>query len=137
MAAPSKLKRTLLFTLAFLLFIIAAALIFVGWHSNFIGLFGVLAAAAGAQTARRARGLSAVPAWNPEKQKALALKPWHWLVGLALVVPVVVSVAWLYRIAQNGYNGPVFSLYLFAISFMVCGGWWSVLFIRWLHTRRI
>ena len=28
-------------------------------------------------------------------------------------------------------------LYLFAISFMVCGAWWSVLFIRWLHTRRI
>jgi hypothetical protein len=137
MAPPSNLKRALLFSLALSLFIIAAILICVGWHSNVLGLFGVLAAAAGAQTARRARGLPAVPVWSPEKQKALALKPWHWFVGFALVVPVVVSVAWLYRIAQNGYNGPVSSLYLFAVSFMVCGGWWAVLFTRWLHTRRI
>lgn len=137
MAAPSNLKRTLFGILSVLSFVVAAVAIFAFRQSFIVMCIGLLAAAAGAQAARRARGLPAVSTWSPAKQKALVLKPWHWLVRLAPIFPVVVSVAWLYRIAQNGYNGPIFSLYLFAVSFIVCGGWWSVLFIRWLHGRRI
>ena len=137
MATSNRTQRTLFGILSVLSFALAAVAIFAFRQSFVVTCIALLAAAAGAQAARRARGLPAVSAWSAEKQKALALRPWHWLAGLVLIVPVAVSVAWLYRIALNGYNGPVLSLYFFLISFLVCGGWWSVLFIRWLHGRRI
>ncbi|MES2404892.1 MAG: hypothetical protein V4567_11235 [Pseudomonadota bacterium] len=137
MATPSHTQRVLFGTLSVLSFVIAAVAFFAFRQSFVVTCIVLLAAAAGAQAARRARGLPAVASWSPEKQKALALKPWHWLVGLALIGLVVVSVGWLYSIAQNGYNGSVFSLYFFAVTFLICGLWWAMLFTRWLHRPRI
>lgn len=137
METPGNLMRIMFGTFSIISFAVAAVALFALRQSFTAMCVGFLALAAGVQAARRARGLPAVSTWSPEKKMALVLKPWHWFVGLAFTAPVLISVMWLYRIAQNGYKGPIFSLYLFAVSSVACGMWWSMILVRWLHTRRI
>lgn len=69
-------------------------------------------------------------------QSAWALKPWHWMVGLALVIAVAASYIWLQHDAMTGGKSVV-PVYAFAAVIVLSAGWWGGLFARWKSQRRI
>ena len=135
MASPSKLKRALFLTAQFTLFAVAAICLFYA-HDNFmIRSVGITALFASLALVRRSRTLPASPEVRA-MQRAWALKPWHWLVGLALIVAVAASYMWLQQDAMTGGKTAV-PVYAFAGAIVLSAGWWAGLFARWLNQRRI
>jgi hypothetical protein len=131
----SKLLRV---TAALLYFLAAASFLwaFLSHGGAIFSLFGVVVGAAGAATLRLSRT-------QPESLKtqqfrqAWVLKPWLFIVGVALAIPVVVALAWMFQEAANGYRGSAIPIYMFAISAVVCGAWWAAIFARWQQRPRI
>jgi|SRR6185312_16185370 len=121
--------------LALVLWGVAAIAFFTG-HGVVLHSLAMILVLASVSLVQRSRTSVETPKVR-EMRQAWALKPWHWLAGVALVVPVVVSLALMYRSALNGYTGSAFPIYAFAISSLLCGGWWSALFARWWQGPRI
>ena len=117
-------------SLAVLLFAVALVAIVFG-KGLVVPFAGVLAAAGGAQAARRARGLPA-STWRPDQQSSLTLKRWHWLVGFAFLVAAAISFVWLQHAAAVGGTSAV-PVYVFAAAALFAGLWWAGLFARWLR----
>ena len=69
-----------------------------------------------------------------ERQQALAIRPWHWLVGFALTGAAIAAFVWLYYDAVTGYK-KVAPVYAFAASGFLCGIWWAGLCARWVECR--
>jgi hypothetical protein len=133
MTSPYKLKRTFFLTAQFVLLAVAAICLYYDYaHTNFmIRSVGLLAIFAALAIVRRSRALPGSPEVRA-MQSAWAMKPWHWLVGLGLIVTVVATLAWLYWASTvTGYKGAA-PVYAFAAAAVVCGGWWAGLFARWL-----
>jgi hypothetical protein len=130
MANPNKLKRALFLTAQFVLLAVAAICLYYA-HNNFvIRSIGLLAIFAFLAIVRRLRKLPTSPEVRA-MQSAWALKPWHWLVGLGLIITVAATLAWLYWASTiPGYKGAA-PVYAFAAAVVVCGGWWAALFARW------
>jgi hypothetical protein len=125
------LKRTL-FLLTQLVLLAVAAICLYYAHDNFtIRSIGLLAIFVSVALVRRSRAL---PASSEVRamQSAWALKPWHWVVGLALAVSVAVTLVWLFQDATTGYKD-VAPVYAFAVAGLVCAGWWAGLIARWLN----
>jgi hypothetical protein len=129
-------SKSLILRITALALFFLAAVVFLSQRSVLSDLFGVLAAAAGISVAR-------LSSTQPESLKmrqfrqAWALKPWLFVVGVALIVPVAISLAWMFREAANRYKGSAFPLYMFAVSAVFCGAWWAAIFARWLQRPRI
>ena len=131
MGNPNKVRRALFLTATFLLLAFAAFCLFYVQNNFVIHSVGLLAIFASLALGRRSRTLPASPEVRA-MQSALALKPWHWLVGLGLIATVVVALAWLYWTSTiPNYKGAA-PLYAFAAAAVVCGGWWAGLLGRWL-----
>jgi len=135
MTSPNKLKRTLFITAQFVLFAVAAICLFYA-HNNFmIRSVGILALFASLALVRQSRTLPASPEVRA-MQSAWALKPWHWLVGLALIVVVAASYTWLQQDAMTGGKS-AFPVYVFAAAIVLSAGWWAGLWARWSSQRRM
>jgi len=130
MVTPNRLRQITFGFLAVLLFVVALGAIAFG-RGLVVPFAGVLAAAGGAQAAQRARGLPA-SAWRPYPQNALALKRWHWLVGLTLTIAAAAAFVWLEHDAATGGKS-VAPLYVFAAAALLGGLWWVGLLVRWLR----
>ena len=65
---------------------------------------------------------------------ALALRPIHWVIGVALTVALAVAYCALYRDALNGYHD-IAPVYAFAAIGVLCAGWWAGLLARWWQSR--
>lgn len=131
MADLNKLKRILSLILQLALLVIAAFCFFYAANNFAVRCIGILAIFTSLAIARRSRMVPAAPEVQA-MQGAWALKPWHWLVGLALVIGVAAALAWLYWASATGYKG-VAPVYAFAAAAVVCGGWWAGLVARWLN----
>jgi hypothetical protein len=124
----NKLKRTLFLTAQFALLAVSAVCIYYG-HNNFgVRSIGLLAIFAFLAIFRRSRTLPASPEVRA-MQDAWALKPWHWLVGFALLITVAATFVWLYWDAATGYKD-VAPVYAFAATAFVSSLWWAVLIAR-------
>ncbi|WP_426701357.1 hypothetical protein ACPPVV_18705 [Rhodanobacter sp. Col0626] len=124
----NKIKRMLFLIAQFALLAVAAIFIYYG-HNNFgIRSIGLLAIFAFLAIFRRSRAWPASPEVRA-MQDAWALKPWHWLVGLALLITVAATFAWLYWDAATGYKD-VAPVYAFAAAAFVSSLWWAVLIAR-------
>lgn len=135
MENQDKLKRAFFLTAQIVLFAIAAACLYYA-HNNFaIRSVGILAIFASLAILRRSRTLPASPEVRG-MQSAWALKPWHWLIGLVLVIAVVASFIWLQHDATTGGKSAV-PVYAFAAAILLSAGWWGGLCARWLSQRRI
>src|SRR5690348_11874660 len=121
MVIPNRFRQIAFGSLAVLLFVVALVAIVFG-KGLVVPFAGVLAAAGGAQAARRARGLPA-STWRPDQQNALALKHWHWLVGLAFIVTAAVAFVWLQHAAAAGGKSAA-PVYVFAAAALIGGLWW-------------
>ena len=129
MVPPKKLKVALLFAIQALLLCFAAFCMFYGQHNFIITSTGILAIFAGVALVRTTRQ---VRFGTPLRGKpTFSLKPWQWLVGVALVVILAVSYAWLLHSAAPSYKGGLVPLWSFLAATLACGAWWSGLFIRW------
>lgn len=127
----NKLTRVLFLTAQFALLAVAAICLYYA-HNNFvIQSIGLLAIFAFLAIVRRSRTLPASLEVRA-MQSAWVLKPWHWLVGLALIVTVAATLAWLYWDAATGYKD-VAPVYAFAAAALVCGVWWAGLIARRLR----
>lgn len=124
----NKLKRVLSLTVQFALLAVAAICVYYGQNNFFIRSIGMLAIFSFIAIIRQSRTLPASPEVRA-MQNAWALKPWHWLVGFALIVSVAVTLAWLYWDAATGYKD-VAPVYAFAAAALVCGVWWAGLIAR-------
>jgi len=131
MGNPNNLKRTLFVAATFALLAFAAICLFYGGNNFVIRSIGLLAIFASLALGRRSRTLPASPEVRA-MQSAWVLKPWHWLVGLVLIVCVVAALAWLYWASTiPGYERTA-PVYAFAAAALVCSGWWAGLFAWWL-----
>jgi len=131
MAAPHKLKRTISLTLQVLLLVFAAACIFYGQHNFAIRSVGLLAIFGGLALVRNSRRSS--PSIRIHNSPAFSVKPWQWLVGLALVVVLAAALAWLFYDAATGYRSGVAPIYVFIAATLFCSLWWGAIFMRWLN----
>lgn len=132
MATPDKIKRTLFLAMQFALLAVAGISLYYA-HNNFVvQSIGLLAIFACLAIVRRSRTLPATPEVRA-MQSAWALKPWHWLVGLGLLITAAAAFAWLYWASTiPGYKGAA-PVYAFAAAGMACGCWWAGLFARWFR----
>lgn len=122
------------------LYLLAAALFLAAYLSQsgvILGLFGMLAGAAGTATLRLSRAAQPESLKMQQIRQAWVLKPWLFVVGAVLFVPVIVSVLWMYHEATHGYTGSAFPLYMLAVSAIFFGGWWSAIYVRWQQRPRI
>lgn len=134
MESPDKLKRAFFLAAQIVLFAIAASCLYFA-HNNFaIRSVGILSLFASLAILRRSRSLPASPEVRA-MQSAWALKPWHWLVGLSLILTVAATFIWLQQDAATGGKSTV-PVYAFAAAIVVSGGWWSALYARWSSRRR-
>lgn len=132
MENSNKIKRALFLTATFALLAVAAICLFYGGSNFVVQSIGTLAIFASLAIGRRSRSTLPTSPQVRAMQSALALKPWHWLVGLILVVIVAATLAWLYWASTvPGYKGAA-PVYAFAAAALACGGWWAGLFARWL-----
>jgi len=132
MENSNKLRRTLFLTATFALLAVAAICLFYGGNNFVVQSIGILAIFASLAIGRRSRRTLPASPQVRAVQSAWALKPWHWLVGLVLVVIVAATLVWLYWASTvPGYKGAA-PVYAFAAAALVCGGWWAGLFARWL-----
>lgn len=69
-----------------------------------------------------------------ERQQALAIRPWHWIVGCVLTGAAIAAFLWLDYDAMTGYK-EVIPVYAFAASGFICVIWWAGLFARWTSVR--
>ena len=131
MGNPNKLRRAFFLTATFALLAFAAVCLFYGGNNFVIHTVGLLAIFASLALGRRSRTLPVSPEVRA-MQSAWVLKPWHWLVGLGLIVCVGAALGWLYWASTvPGYKRAA-PAYAFAAAALVCGGWWAGLFARWL-----
>ena len=135
MENQNKLRRTLFLTATFALLAFAAACLFYGGNNFVIHSVGLLAIFASLALGRRSRTLPQSPEVRA-MQSAWALKPWHWMVGLALVIAVVASYIWLQHDAVTGGKNAI-PVYAFAGVVVLSAGWWGGLFARWKSQRGI
>ena len=131
MVTMGKPKRALAVGLQLVLLAIAAICIFYGGNSFAIHSAGILGIFAALAIALRSRSSLRAPVTGGT-QGALALKPWHWLVGLALIIAVVAAVIWLHNDAMTGGKSGA-PAYAFAATSLLSAGWWGGLFARWLR----
>jgi len=135
MGNRDKLKRAFFLAAQIVLFAVAAICLYYA-HGNFaIRSVGLLAIFVSLAIIRRSRTLPASPEVRA-MESAWALKPWHWLVGLVLVIAVVASYKWLQHDAMTGGKSAI-PVYAFAAAILLSAGWWGGLFARWLSQRRI
>jgi len=135
MANQKKFKPIAFRVLALVLWGVAAIAFFAG-HDVVVHSLAMILVLFSVSLIQRSRMSVETPEVR-DIRRAWALKPWQWLVGVALVVPMVVSLALMYRSVLNGYTGSAFPIYAFAMSSLLCGGWWSALFARWWQGPRI
>jgi hypothetical protein len=129
MAASKKLKLAFLFAVQMLLLGFAALYMFYGQHNFAIRSIGILAIFAGLALVRTTRQVRfGAPLQN---KPAFSVKRWHWLVGVALVILLATSYAWLFHAAAPGYKGGLVPLWAFLAATLACSAWWGNLFIRW------
>ena len=102
MANPNKLQRALFLTAQFVLLAVAAICLYYAHNSFMIRSVGTLAIFASLAIVRRSRTLPASPEVRA-MQSAWALKPWHWLVGLGLILTVAATLA---SLALLGFHDP-------------------------------
>jgi hypothetical protein len=134
MASPDNPKRVLIPAAQFMLLAIAAACLFYANDNFMIRGAGILAIFASLAITRRSRTLPASPEVRA-MQSAWALKPWHWLVGLALVIATAAAYIWLQHDAATGGKSAV-PVYVFAAVTLLSACWWAGLFARWQSQRR-
>ena len=129
MVAPKKLQVALLFAFQALLLGFAAFCMFYDQHNFVIRSTGILAIFAGLTLVRATRRVRfGVPL---QSKPPFAVKRWQWLVGVALVIVLAVSYAWLFYAAAPSFKGGLAPLWLFLAAFLACSAWWSGLLIRW------
>lgn len=130
MGNPNKLRRGLFLAATLAPLAVAALCLFYGGNNFVAQSVGMLAMFASLAVGRRLRTSPASPEVRA-MQSAWTLKPWHWLVGLALIASVAATLAWLHWASTiPGYKGAE-PVYAFAAAGLVCGGWWAGLIARW------
>jgi uncharacterized YccA/Bax inhibitor family protein len=129
MAAHKKLKVTLLFALQALLLVFAALCMFYGQHNFVIRSTGILAIFAGLGLVRATRRVRF--GTSLQSKPSFTVKRRQWLVGVALVLVLAASYAWLFHTAAPSYTGSLAPLWFFVAAFLACSVWWGGLFIRW------
>lgn len=130
-----KLKHAFLLAAQIGLFVFAAICLYYAYNNFAIRSVGLLAIFASLAIVRRSKKLPASPEVRA-MENAWALKPWHWLVGLTLIIAVVASYKWLQHDAMTGGKSAI-PVYAFAAAILLSAGWWGGLFAQWLSQRRI
>jgi hypothetical protein len=129
MAAPKKLKVAMLFALQALSLVFAAFCMFYGQHNFAIRSIGLLAIFAGLALVGATRRVRfGVPL---QSKPAFSVKRWQWLVGVALVIVMAASYAWLLHSSVPGYKGGLAPLWVFLAAILACFAWWSNILLRW------
>lgn len=133
MTSSRDIKHTLRRICAVLLVILGALVVVYGINNWVIRSVGLLLGLLGALVVNpRAASLS--PAAR-RRQEALALKPWYWHIGFALIGVVAVVFIWLHRDIMTGGKSIV-PVYVFAVVIVLCIGWWAGLIARCLECLR-
>lgn len=131
MTTTHNLKRVLSLTLRALLLAFAAACIFYGQHNFAIRSVGLLTIFGGLVLVRNSRRSS--QAIHGHNRPAFSIKPWQWLVGLALVAVLAAVLAWLFYDAATGYRSGAAPIYALIAATLFCSLWWGAIFMRWLN----
>jgi drug/metabolite transporter (DMT)-like permease len=106
-----------------LLLAFAGVCILYGQHNFAIRLVGLLAIFGGLVLVRNSRRPS--PAIRINVRAAFSVKPWQWLVGLALVAIFAAALAWLFYDAATGYRSGTAPIYVFGTATLLVSLWWG------------
>jgi hypothetical protein len=129
MAAPHKLKRVMSITLQVLLLAFAAVCMFYGQHNFAIRSVGLLAIFGGLVLVRNSCRASST--FRIHNRPVFSVKPWQWLVGIALIVVLAAAIAWLFYDAATGYTSGTAPIYVFIAAGLFCSLWWGGISMRW------
>ena len=129
MAAPHKLKRAMSLTLQVLLLVFAAACMFYGQNNFAIRSVGLLAIFGSLLLVRNSRRSSSTV--RIHNRPVFSVKPWQWLVGIALIVALAAAIAWLFYDAATGYTSGTAPIYVFIAAGLFCCLWWGAISMRW------
>ena len=131
MKFPNNLKRLLIVALQIGLFVFAIICVLYG--SFALRSIGILAVFCALAIGRKSRPVYFTPE-PTDMQSALALRPWHWIVGLTFFVAWLASYVWLQQDAMSGGKSAT-PVYVLALVVVLGGIWWAVLIGRWIQSR--